>query len=353
MMKHMAVVGTGTIGLMLGAFLARGGHDVTVVSQFRPEMAELLRRDGIRVSFGPEEWTQPVRAAFWRELPAEERFDILFITGKSNDTADALEKMLPYLAEDGFVSSLQNGINDELIAARAGAGRVIPCVCFAGGQCPEPNHVITHDGRFIIGEPSGERTERLSGLAEILSCVKRVEMTDDILAARWKKLSEVCITVPSATVSGYPLFGGYEDRRVRRVFGLLAQEVMAVERACGVEPEPIMGLTAPEWSVLAEDDDPALREKFLQCSRPPIPPGGAAPGGPRLAPEDAYTQDIRRGRPLEIWYTNGYLAEKAKLYGVAAPVNDRLLDMIRRIEAGELGACPENLEKLAEGASHA
>lgn len=353
-MKHMAVIGTGTIGLMLGAFLARGGYDVTVVSQFRPEMAELLRRYGIRVSFGPEEWTQPVRAVFWDELPAEERFDILFITGKSNDTADALDKLLPHLTEDGFVSSLQNGVNDELIAARAGGGRVIPCVCFAGGQCPEPNHVVTHDGRFIIGEPSGVRTERLSGLAEILSCVKRVEITENILAARWKKLSEVCITVPTATVSGYPLFGGYEDRRVQRVFGLLAQEVMAVERACGVKPEPIMGLTAEEWAVLAEKDDPELREKFLKRSRPPMPPdGGAAPAVPRLAPEDAYTQDIRRGRPLEIWYTNGYLAEKAKQHGVASPVNDRLLDMIRRIEAGELRPCPELLDALAEGVAHA
>ena len=63
--KHMALIGTGSIGLMLGAFLARGGYDVTMVSQFRPQMAQLLNEKGIRVTFGAEEWTQPVHSVFW------------------------------------------------------------------------------------------------------------------------------------------------------------------------------------------------------------------------------------------------------------------------------------------------
>ena len=45
---RIAVVGTGSIGLMMGAFLSRGGYDVTMISQFRSEMAELLASCHIR-----------------------------------------------------------------------------------------------------------------------------------------------------------------------------------------------------------------------------------------------------------------------------------------------------------------
>ena len=372
-MKHTAVIGTGSIGLMLGSFLAKAGEDVTMVSQFRPEVAELLDREGIKVTSGADEWIQPVRAVFWKDLPAGELFDIVFITGKSNDTSDALDKMLPHLAPDGFVTSLQNGINDDLIADRAGADRVIPCVCFAGGQCPEPNHVSTHDGYFIIGEPSGERTGRLEELAAMLSAVKRVEITDDIRAGRWKKLSEVCLTVPVATASGFPLFSGYGDPLISRVFGRLAVEVMAVEKACGTEPEPIMGLTGTEWAVLAERDDPKLSAKFQASMKLPGPPEGMSPemggngpgmppdgfpggpgmpppeGGPKgpMQPSDAYSNDIAKGRPLEVWYTNGYVMEKAKEAGIDVPANIRLCEMIREIEAGTRKPCRENLAKLA------
>ena len=348
--KHMAVIGTGSIGLMLGAFLARGGHDVTLVSQFRPEMAELLGGEGIRVTFGPETWVQPVKSVFWADIPAGERFDIIFLAGKSNDTRDAMEKMGDHLKPEGFVTSLQNGINDDVIAEYVGPERVMPCVCFAGGQCPEKNHVATHDGYFIIGEPSGKPTERLSELEEILSCVKRVEVTEDIRGGRWKKLSEVCMTVPVATVSGYPLFGGFGEPLVRRVFGRLAGEVMAVEQACGTKPEPIMGLNSDEWAVLAEGEDPALEERFLAATRHPGPPTEETPQpeGVSFAPSDAYTQDIRKGRPLEVWYTNGYVQQQARALGISTPVNDRLLEMIREIEAGTRKPGRENLLELAD-----
>lgn len=345
-MKHIAVVGTGTIGLMLSGFLTKGGYDVTVIPQFRPQMAQQLREKGITVTSGSEEWTVPVKAVYALELDEQERFDIVFLTGKSNDTDDALDKLLPHLAPGGFVVSLQNGINEDRIVPRVGADRVVACVCFAGGQCPTPTHVMTHEGTLIVGELYGERSARVEALAEMLSCVKHVEISENVMAVRWRKLSEVCLTVPSACVAGYPLFAGFDDRRMQRLFGRLAVEVMAVERACGVEPEPIMGLDASQWAKWSREDDPRLRAIFFAANRRPEPPKDAPT--PKFVPEDAYTQDIRRGRPLEVWYTNGYIVEKAKEKNIAVPVNERMLAMIRQIEAGQRRATPENLEELLE-----
>lgn len=345
-MKQIAVIGTGTIGLMLGAFLTKGGYDVTLVSQFRRETASQLAERGIHVTFGAEDWTVPVRAFYYADIPAEEQFDILFVTGKSNDTADAMQKMTKYLKPDGFVSSLQNGINDGIIAEFVGSEHVIPCVCFAGGQEPEPCHVVTHDGYFIIGELDGSDTQRLRELEQILSCAKRVEVTDRIMAARWRKLSEVCLTVPTATVSGLPLFSGNDHPLVQRLFGKLAVEVMAVQRACGNEPEPIMHLDEADWAKLAAGPDSQTEAKFLAANTMPPPPP-ADPNAPQLAPTDAYTADIRKGRPLEVYYTNGYVTALGEQYGVDVSANQALLNAISAIASGDKAAGIALLEELA------
>ena len=57
MAKRMLFIGAGAIGSYLGAFLARAGHDVTLVDPW-PEQVETLRRRGISVT-GPHDPSRP------------------------------------------------------------------------------------------------------------------------------------------------------------------------------------------------------------------------------------------------------------------------------------------------------
>ncbi len=340
-MENIAVVGTGTIGLMLGASLTKGGHNVTLVSLFRPETASALSAKGITISYDMQMWRIPVRAVFASDLSPNEKFDIIFITCKSNDTEYALDRMLPHLSSSGYICSLQNGINDYIIAEKAGTERVVPCVCFAGGQVPEPCHVVTHDGYFIIGELSGEFTRRLFGLRDILSCVKHVEVTDNIMSARWHKLSEVCLTVPLATLTGWSMFEGLDDWRALRLFGRLACEIMDVQRAAGNTPSQILNFTREKWAVLADGRSASLEAEFTAANK--MPPGGSGSG---LKPTDAYTMDIAKGLPLEIWYTNGYVSKLGRNFGIPTPTLDSELALIRKIEAGIIKPGPELLDSI-------
>lgn len=345
-MKRIAVAGTGTIGLMLGSLLTRGGYGASLVSLFRPQTARELSARGVTIEHDGVSENIPVRAVYAQDLASDEMFDVIFLTCKSNDTETALDALLPHLADTGYICSLQNGINDYVIAARAGKDRVIPCVCFAGGQTPEPCRVITHDGHFIIGELSGETTERLTELCETLSCAKRVELSGNIIAARWRKLSEVCLTVPAAALTGWPMFSGLDDWRTLRLFGRLACEVMDVQRAAGNEPEPILGFSRDEWAVLANERCLALEAGFAASAALPPSPGGGE--GPMLSPTDAYTQDIAKGLPLEIGYTNGYVARLGRELGVPTPTLDRELELIGQIAAGQLLPGPELLDIILE-----
>lgn len=349
-MEQIAVVGTGVIGTMLGGFLTGAGHEVTVISQFREETARTLDREGITILFGTERIHTPVRAKYAGELTPEDCYDIIFITGKSNDTELIVKTMLPHLAEKGYFCSLQNGMSEDMLIPLVGKDRVIPCVCFAGGQVPQTGTVITHDGYFIIGELDGQDTPRLHRLEKILSGAKRVIVTAEILKARWNKLAEVCLTVPCACIAGYPLFNGFEDPEMQKAFACLALEELAVAKAIGVCPDPIMGMTPEEW-VLLRGGDETVSQAFTTRNMRPMPKEKPEENAaPKLLPADAYTQDIRKGRPLEIWYTNGWVKEKAAELGIPTPAQNKLLELVQEIEAGRLNPARKNLAQVIQAA---
>lgn len=60
---------------------------------------------------------------------------------KSYDTEAALERVLPHLAPDAPLVSLQNSINEEWIAPRAGASRVLGGVVLVNAVLLEPGLV--------------------------------------------------------------------------------------------------------------------------------------------------------------------------------------------------------------------
>ena len=53
-------------------------------------------------------------------------------------------------------------------------------------------------------------------------------------------------------------------------------------------------------------------------------------------------QSLSRGKPTEVDYFNGYIAKKGQELRVPTPVNSRIVQMIKEIEAGERKITPDN-----------
>lgn len=124
--RNIAIVGAGALGGHVGGYLTRNGERVTFIDPW-PEHVETMRRDGLtlRGQSAPENYTVPVKALHITELQSVVKaapFDIAFVAMKSYDTVWAAHMIKPYLAPDGFVVSLQNGINEERIASVVGWG---------------------------------------------------------------------------------------------------------------------------------------------------------------------------------------------------------------------------------------
>src|SRR4051794_17490075 len=116
------VVGAGAIGGTVGARLLRAGHDVLLCDADRDHVAA-INADGLTVEGALEHFTVRARAVAPEELPEE--LGTVLLAVKYQHTRAALTWIGPRLAGDGCVVSLQNGLNEPLIAAAVGEARTV------------------------------------------------------------------------------------------------------------------------------------------------------------------------------------------------------------------------------------
>jgi 2-dehydropantoate 2-reductase len=57
-------------------------------------------------------------------------------------------------------------------------------------------------------------------------------------------------------------------------------------------------------------------------------------------------QDMAKGRRTEIEYLNGFVVRKEEQVGIQARANERLVDIVKRVERGELKPDPRHISEL-------
>jgi 2-dehydropantoate 2-reductase len=341
-MKKIAVVGIGAIGSIVGGRLTMGGYDVALICTGWRENAEYMKKHGLTV-VGAEgvEKNAKVKALFIDELAhLPGNINILLIATKSNDTLDCLTKLKPYLAEDGVVISLQNGINEDVIIPIVGKERVVACVSYTGGMLLRPGYVRGHGGRFVIGELDGRITPRIKELAEILSSVTATEISENVIKQRWDKLSQVTMTVTVGAIAGVGFPAVLQLEKAHPMLARIMCETLAVARAAGHPLDEVIGLKEADWQRLAKGPAPDL-SKIISGPFPPPQPNAKRPD----PDESPLLKDIKAGLPLEIEYTNGYVIKKGRELGIPTPAHELVVKMLLAMERGEI---KPGLEKLDE-----
>jgi 2-dehydropantoate 2-reductase len=338
MTTRIGIIGAGAVGCVVGGLLTRAGHDVTLVDQW-PEHVEAMRRHGLRLSGTCGEHVLAVRAIHVHEAQALARpFDAAFVAVKSYDTEWATALAAAHLAPAGVVVDFQNGINDERVAAVAGAQRTLGCVILIGAGLYEPGHAMRTDAGtvgFKIGEHDGRDTPRARALVALLDDVAPTRLTTNLWGERWSKLAVNCMINPLAGLSG---LGTAECRThpvARRVAVHLAAEAIAVGRARGYAVEPIFGIAAPRFVEAAAGH--GLEAVEAEIARDAGSRGGGRP---------SLLQDVMRRRRTEIDHLNGYVVAQGRALGVKTPLNEAVVELYHRHGVGTLTPDPANLEPL-------
>ncbi|MEU5695873.1 2-dehydropantoate 2-reductase [Actinosynnema sp. NPDC020468] len=231
------IVGAGAIGGLIGAHLHRAGHDVVLVDANADHVAAIAA-DGLRVS-GEADFVAHPRALRPDQLAEPLRTVLLGV--KSRHTADALRVVEPLLADDGFVVSLQNGLEEYPIAAAVGPQRTVGALVTFGGFYQEPGH-ITYGGpgTFRVGELDGRPTDRVRDLARVLGEFHPTEVTANIFGHLWSKTAIAAVYFATAVADeDVPVLLARPEHRP--LFGRLVGEVERVAEAAGVHCEVVDG----------------------------------------------------------------------------------------------------------------
>jgi 2-dehydropantoate 2-reductase len=332
----IAVLGAGANGAAIGADLTRAGLDVTLIEQW-PAHVEAMRADGIRVELPDEVQTTAVRVVHLCQVAElREPFDVILMLVKAYDSPWAARLVEPVLASDGLLLGLQNGMSAQAISDAVGSHRTLGTVIEVSSTMYDPGVVIRHTpperSWFAVGALSADAAGREEEAAAILRHSGRVEVVDDILAAKWMKLvSNASVLVPTAAL-GLPMLDALQTPGMRDVMVAAGQEALDVGRALGHPVLPIFGL---------KQEDIAVPEAVVETMLDFLYTGFVRPGATTTV-----LQDWRKGRRSEAGDINGTVAAEGARVGVATPVNAALVEVARRIEAGELEPSPDNLALL-------
>ncbi|MCU0986614.1 MAG: hypothetical protein MUC89_17035 [Acetobacteraceae bacterium] len=182
--------GAGAIGGTVGAFLVRAGHDVTFVDIVEEHVRAIADANRGLAITGPVDTLRVTAPAFtpgelkgvWRKV---------FLCVKAHHTAEACQALLPHLAADGYVLSLQNGLCETVIEPIVGRTRTMGAFVNFGADWMGPGEVMYGNrGAVVLGELDGRITGRLESLHRLmLDFDDRAIMTDNIWGYLWGKLA--------------------------------------------------------------------------------------------------------------------------------------------------------------------
>ena len=232
------------------------------------------------------------------------------------DTASVAAAAAPFLARDGVMVSLQNGLgNVETVERIVGAERALGARVIFGATIPEPGRarvtVFADPTAFGALEP-GRHPARDEAARRWASIIDRAGVpavyTDRLAALLWAKVFYNAALNPLGALLGVHYGALPEKPESRAVMDAAIDEAFAVARAEDVE--------------LPWPDAAAYREEFYG----------------RLVPStydhrSSMLQDLERSRRTEVDAINGAVWRRGATHGIKTPMNETLTRLIHVVES--------------------
>jgi len=317
---RMLVMGAGSMGSVLGGFMANAGHDVTLVGR-DPHM-RAIREQGLLITgiWGEHHVTNLTARTDVKGLQPGARkpcarvgaFDLILITVKSYDTSAAAAEIERLVTPDTLVCSYQNGLgNAEAVANVAGWERTIGARVIFGTVIPEPGRaeVTVIANPSAVGPYYGKRgaealTERVRGIVAAMDDAGiPTVFTDRIATVLWGKVAYNCALNPLSALLDVPYGVLAETEYTRAIIGEVIAELYAVAAALAVPLEP--------------DTAAAYEDLFFTRLVPPT-----------AAHYASMREDFRQRRRTEIDALNGAICRYGRERGVPCPTNTVLTRLV-------------------------
>lgn len=317
-MTRICIFGAGAIGGFIGARLAKAGEADVSPLVARGAHLEAMKMHGLKLTEAGEDYVvHPRVTADPRELGPQ---DFILLTLKTYALPNVVDALQPLIGPHTAVLFGQNGLpwwyfykhggrfdGRRLQSVDPGGGlwklgpeRALGCVIWQAAEIVRPGHIVhVYGERMPMGEPSGEITDRVTALSELLikagikSPVK-ANLRDEMWLKLWGNLS----FNPVSVLTNGTLVDLARDTSARSVLRVMMLEAQAVGEALGVSfPMDV-----------EERMDMATRVGAHRTSM---------------------LQDVDAGRPVELDALLGVVIELAQMTGIATPALKLVYDLVR------------------------
>jgi len=304
------VYGAGAIGSWLTAELTKAKHDVCLLA--RGENLKNLQTHGVRYGeIGGEEFQVPVQCI--SPESSYKNFDIIFVTLKSMQIADAAEDLVARLSPGGSLVMIQNGLpwwyfsgidspwcgrRLQSLDADGSLKKNIPIEAVVGAVIFRPVIKVgpteyalpkVPKSWLTIGEVDNQIRPRLFDIEKLVASTGfGVQVVQDIRKAKWQKLLRNIVWNTLCTIGQSPP-GKYEAHPYgSEIVHLIMNESLAVANHLGIDLD-----INPASELLSVKGDFRNNPSMLQ--------------------------DIRAGRPLESAAIIKVVIEMGEILNIPTP----------------------------------
>jgi 2-dehydropantoate 2-reductase len=315
---NIVVVGAGALGSIYAAYLAKGGHQVSLVA--RGERAKALAKHGIAV-VGEGAFT--VRCDIVTKPETLKEADVVILAIKTYDMAQALASLRGLKAKSAL--SVQNGVlKNQMLSDVFGAQATVGAISMIGGDVFPPEGDLPGAVRYniagptIMGEPAGGKSARVKELVDVFEqSGLKAKASDDITSVEWSKFVGWSGFSSLAVMTRLPTWRFMLDADTALIAARVMRETASVAIRHGVKLQD-SGFTSKAFIEGSEEDAVKAVQAYGEDRRV---------GAPTF--RQSILQDADRNRRLEVNETLDYTLSLAKKYGIAVPTLDLCCRVLR------------------------
>jgi 2-dehydropantoate 2-reductase len=317
---RIAVLGAGSVGCFIGGAWAAAGLPVSFIG--RPRIARDIRDHGLTLTdYSGWEAAIPGPQVDFACVPDGLRdADVIALCVKSGATGDAARDILEHGRDGALVISFQNGVSNVELLEHALGGRFR----LARGMVPY-NVAYLGDGRFhkgVAGDLWAEDRSETRAMAERTGRgPASLRLSADMVGMAWGKLL-INLNNAVCALSGRTLLEELRQRDYRRVVAATQREALKLLRSAGIQPARVGPVPSRLLPLVIGSPDWLFNNLFLK--------GWKIDAKARSSMAD----DLAHGRETEVDYLNGELVRLAERLGSEAPVNRKIVELIRKAEGG-------------------
>ena len=316
---RIVVHGAGAIGLYIGACWQLSGLNVGFLGRRR--IADEIAANGLTITDGERRRIEarPDEVDFATDPKMLAGADVIALCVKSTGTEAAAAEIGKHARRDAAIISFQNGVSNVDLLKAALPGRTI-----LQGMVPF-NVAAMGNGRWHKGVSGSLWAEDHPITRRIAERVGDrpggLKLSDNMRAVAWGKL---LINLNNAVnaLSGRTLLEQLGNRDYRRVVAASQVEALDILKQAGIEPAQLGPIPPKLLPHALAAPDLLFRQTILKVQKIDA------------QARSSMADDFAAGRRTEIDFLNGEVVKLAHQLGRRAPVNERIVDLVRQAEEG-------------------